>query len=540
MSSWLGALGLGAALRLDQISLQTLVEDELHALHAVRIQGYQWIATHFGEADHCIPLTLLYEWTAGTVGLTELRMRAPMLIVGILAPLVLPLLLPPRPGSREVRHAFAWLLAISPLHVYFSRYARPYGLAMVAAFAALLAFQRWWSGGRRRWGGLYAGCAILGPWLHLTVLPFSLAPLLLALASTVVPGAARASGSWKRALGMGCLVAVGLAALLSLPLFESWTSIAEKLGSRHPDANPVPETFLGAARLLVGTQHLWLLAAVVAVALVGAIQSAREERVLVASIAISVLLHSLVLVASRPVGIDSPMVLVRYSVTALPILLLFEARGWVGVGKALRHWARHRLTGLPLVAGCALLLGFGPLRDTYYRPNNWTNHPVFQYEYDEDGPFYRATEMRPARIPRFYQELGRLPPGSVLILEAPWDFHSDQNPFPYYQRVHRQPMKVGLVGDRLPGPQFGLSSAGFRFAQFVSLLDDARLRREEVAYVVFHKDLWAETPSPRPGQVNVLPWIGRYHRRYGPPSYEDDWIVVFDLRRHSRPRQMSR
>jgi hypothetical protein len=131
-------------------------------------------------------------------------------------------------------------------------------------------------------------------------------------------------------------------------------------------------------------------------------------------------------------------------------------------------------------------------------------------------------------VPAFYQDLGTRRAGSLVVLEAPWDPLWQLNHFWFYQRVHRQRAKLGLVVPWLRHP-------GLRFEHLVPLYDHRRLHDENVAYAVIHRNLRAEG---RVGQVTppatterASAWIERYRRRYGPPSYEDDWIVVFDLRR---------
>ncbi len=131
------------------------------------MKSYAWVVSHFGEADYSIPLTLLYKTLAKTVGVTEIAMQAPMLPCGIAAIVVLPLLAG-RYVGRPAALVSAWLLAIAPLHGYFSRYARPYAITMLMA---VVAFLRWWLTGRaagqaHRLLSAGTGCAIIAAsWL---------------------------------------------------------------------------------------------------------------------------------------------------------------------------------------------------------------------------------------------------------------------------------------------------------------------------------------------------------------------------------------
>src|SRR6185503_12877097 len=79
--------------------------------------------------------------------------------------------------ERATSDVFAWLLAVSPVLVFYSRFARPYALTCLLAMAALLSFHSWWRERRRRPAILYALAVAFGGYLHSAVLPFVLAPL---------------------------------------------------------------------------------------------------------------------------------------------------------------------------------------------------------------------------------------------------------------------------------------------------------------------------------------------------------------------------
>ena len=75
-------LALGAALRLDQFTLQVLLDDEWHAVHQILRRGPASLLLELGHADFGIPLGL-YDWAlAQTIGLSETAMRLPMMLCG--------------------------------------------------------------------------------------------------------------------------------------------------------------------------------------------------------------------------------------------------------------------------------------------------------------------------------------------------------------------------------------------------------------------------------------------------------------------------
>ena len=157
------AVVTGVLLRLHQLSGQIIADDEWHALHTLPSNGYGYILTHLAACDYCIPLTAYDKLLSNTIGLSELGMRAPTLIAGVAALIVLPLLARAYLGAKA-SVTLACLLSISPLHIHYSRSARPYSIVLLLAIVGVIACDRWLSTGRSRWAGIYAGCAVLVPW----------------------------------------------------------------------------------------------------------------------------------------------------------------------------------------------------------------------------------------------------------------------------------------------------------------------------------------------------------------------------------------
>lgn len=519
------AVLVGLVLRGYQLAGQIVADDEWHALYALTFRGYAYILSHFGGADYSIPLTVLYKTLAQTVGLTELGMRAPVLICGAAALVALPLLVR-RYVGRPASDVFAWLLAIAPLHVYFSRYARPYSITMLLSVVAIIAFLEWASGGPRRWAWVYAAGAIMAPYFHLAVLPFVLSPLLFAVGERMVRRGRARGRSLGEVIRVGAAVAAGLTVLLIVPLIVNVQSLARKTGTTSIRR----ETLKGATQILVGTSSLWLVAAILVFAVVGWVWLARHQPRLALYVAFLAGCQVVVPVVTRPAAIEVSIVLARYSLPLLPLLLLLVA---VGIGRldaiVGRHLAVYRAGALAAVV-IALLFAFGPLPEIYRYPNNWTNHALFQYEYDPAGRYNYASIVRPRRIPSFYRQLAAVPPGTHLIVEAPWYYPWHENPFPYYQAGHRQVMHVGLVASPDHGrPGEMRRSSGVRFRNAVHVGDAGELRRRKVRYVIFHRRPREEIAHGPEEVVDVGDWIARYQALYGAPVYEDPDIVAFDV-----------
>jgi Dolichyl-phosphate-mannose-protein mannosyltransferase len=512
----------GAWLRLDQIGGQIIADDEWHSLHAVRDHSLAWILTHFGANDHGIPLTALDWLLAQTIGLSELGMRCVPLVAGIAALPLLARLLRPRIGERASLY-FAWLLAFAPIEVLYSRMARPYEPVFVLTLLALLALQRWLAGGARAWAWVYACAAALAVWLHLVVAPFVFVPLLAGLR----PGGAGTRG--RAALArLGVLAACGTALLLAPALLGDFDSLQQRAlahAKGWPDAETSFQLFSGTFRPLCS--FVFALAV-----LLGAFVLRRGHAWATGLVLASVAQVALVLLA-RPAVLEDPPVFVRYLLPVHGLWLLLAALGLERLDELARAEFRflpRQLVGALLVA---LLYFGGPLR-TLPRPCNWTNHQIFQTNYDPAFAYSFAHMVLGLQaLPPVYAELARdARPGDVLV-EAPWFAASHLCAYPVYQRVHRMPFRIGFVTPAdapLPLGELRAQDPRFRFANFANVAELEELRAQHVRFVVFHRDRPPNLDNPQNVDLrHVETWIARYRELVGPPRFEDARMAVFDL-----------
>lgn len=145
----IGAVLFGAILRTYQIGNQILIGDEWHAVNsALYSGGYLDILSTFGGGGHSIPEALYYKFLIDTVGLSEISIHIPFLFAGILIIIVIPLLVSEIIG-KYTANLLAWLLALSPFLIFYSRFARPYGIVVLLGFSAVVLFYKWWTTGNR-------------------------------------------------------------------------------------------------------------------------------------------------------------------------------------------------------------------------------------------------------------------------------------------------------------------------------------------------------------------------------------------------------
>jgi hypothetical protein len=523
------AVVAGAAIRLDQIADQIPGDDEWHALHALLAHPYAWILQHLGGADYCIPLTVYDKLVADTIGLSELWMRLPGLLAGIAAIALLPRLLRPELGTKASL-VLAWLLAISPLHVYFSRYARPYAPAFLLSVLAVIALDRWRRTRAPRWGILTVLAAVLAPWFHPVFLPFTLAPFAWILVRRALDGPApQPAGSvWPLALG----ITGGLVALLGAPVATDFQSLRDRSDLGGHGIAPPAKVF----ELLSGANQP-LLAFGFGLALVlGVVAMRGKWKGVLGALLFASLCQAVAVLVVGPAEIRVPITTARYLFPALAALLCLAALGLVHLDGLLRkEWKRFPPHAATAVLGAALL-AFGPLPAVHYRPNGFTNHTIFQYDYSPSFPHnFAARNLGLKGLPAFYARLAQEPADGRRIVEAPWFYEWHRDPFPLYQRVHRWPVLVGFIarpGEPLPLGELPWPDPRFRFRNFVHVGDLRAMREKRVRYVVFHKD----PPRPpeddlHPGRAATEAWIAQYRTDFGDPVAEDDDLCVFDLDR---------
>lgn len=528
---WLLAALAGTALRLDQLRDQVLVDDEWHALHALLAGGPLGALRTFGETDHSIPLVLWDALLQHTVGLTELGMRLPSLGAGIAALLVVPWLVRPIAGTRAAT-SLAWLLAIAPLHVFYSRYARPYEPAMLASFVALVGAYRTRDGAPRWLRRVALAAAVLAPWLLPVVLPVVATALALLAADALgsarrsAAGDAAAAGARRRSALAGVAgVVAGWAVLIGGPLLGDAGALTGKVGRGSVEL----ATVRGASELLLGTPVPLLLLACAAAMVAGAPVLARRAPRFAGWVALAAGAQVAALVVVAPHGLRFAIVFARYAFVLSPFLLLLLALGLDAADRALAARALVRRVPVVTIAALVALVAAGPLAWIHQHPNDFTSQAAFQADYRPDGYF---TRFRPARLPAFYAELARAPAGTLTVLEAPWYFF--WHDLAYRQRLHHQHVVVGFVDPRSDVARPGEVPRGrtdVRLRNALHVGDPAALRARGVDYVIFHRDAYADMQVPFDApRVDVGDWLERYRALYGAPVFEDESIVVFDVR----------
>jgi len=518
----ISAVIFGAGLRLYQLPGQILFGDEWHAIFAATHSDYTQIISNFGLSDRSIPITLYYKFAMNSVGLEEWVIRAPFFLFGTLTILVLPLLIR-RFVGRFTSNLFAWLLALSPTLIFYSRFARPYSIALLCGFAAVIMFYRWWIAPNWRPALLYVILAAASAYLLLVTLPFVLGPFLFFLVLSLHSPWVQLAHSIKRLTGLGILTLFPLFLLLAPPLYFSFEAISNKAGHSMVQFSVMAEAF----KILTGQQS-FLIAITVILAIIGLIRVYRKSPSFSAYLFALSLIQAVTILILRPIGANAPHILARYLLLALPVLLIFAAAGAEAISAAFHGRPRKWIgTALPVGLCIALFLG-GPILAIGYRPNNATS--LMMLVHALKGKKYHSILKR---VPEFYQRIAVHPPASLTIVESPFIWQA--NHLPFYQEIHRQHILMGWTNGLCGAKGKVAMSISKHIPNLHSIIDlnsfDG-LFDKGVNFVVFHKWLQNEitaTLDAYRSQQDMSDCIQRYRTRFGAPFFEDEDIIVFEI-----------
>lgn len=501
-------------LRLWNLRDQILGGDEVHAIRAAVNFPLSRILVTYQQTDNCIPLTAIYKLLMGWgVPVTEITLRLPVLLCGLIALLALPAAFQGKasPGAVLV---YRWLVAISPALVFYSRIARSYMPMVLFSFGAAMAFEAWWRTRSGRAGAAYVLLAALAVWFHLGAGPIVAAPFLFAAIDTLAR---------RRDLGKDLrdLVLLGLATCAAFALFlvPARESLQALLASKRA-AQSVPwSTVLpGLLRLQAGTASGWLAALFWAVALAGLIRLLRSDRRLGLYTLTVAAGHVAGLLILSPVGLASPVILGRYLLPILPFVLLWAAAAFGSPGPVPRIAA-----GLFVLA----LAFLGPFADPVARRTSFLHHNDFV-------GFHQARRTVTAEaVPGFYRRLR-----GETVLEAPWNFVWDSNrTFYLYQEVHGGRVLVSTPQRILFRPPLALRNA--------VAPDPEAFCRSGARYLIVHRNVAREEDRLAPGgriselevaqplrrmlRDSAAALAGRLKRGWGEPFYADRLLWVWDL-----------
>jgi hypothetical protein len=315
----------GVLLRLVQIGRQIIGDDEWHGIYIAANKSFKYIASHYQLADNCIPLTLFYKLSLNTVGLNEFMLHSLQLITGIGALILFPLI------TRSVLNKkttviFITLLAISPLLIYYSRYARPYAIVTFFSFIAIFSFYFWIKRRKLRYIIVYLVAGILAPYFSLTSTIFVITPLLYAFVWAILTKIVFTrfyDASFPRLRQffiIGGTLISGIA-LWFLPTIGSLKNVMGKVSRGSISFS----TIKGYLSLITGSKSSIFALLLLICIFYGFYLVYKRDKFLFGYFSAVSALQILSLYVVKPSGVQDAIVLARYTISCLPLWLLLIA-----------------------------------------------------------------------------------------------------------------------------------------------------------------------------------------------------------------------
>jgi len=382
---FLCALAFGAYLRLNLLSSQILLDDEWHSINHIVGRSFLDVAKNLNPRDNStVPFNLYSWWLYQHAHWSEWTLRLPSIVAGLLGLVVLPWMLGTILG-RRVAVVFASLLAVAPFLVFYSRFARAYSAAALLGFAVLLLSHQWLKSGRARDAVATVLVGTLAVYVHPASLVAVFVPLAIASGLLIADRLKRGSPPSKTIAASPTSLLAGGAVLVAVSLPVLWSLAPGSSKLPWAEGAPTLSGVLTALTLISGTASAPLNLLFYALCVAGHVRLFRVAPLL-AWIFLGVTGSSVaLLLAARPEGIGTGLVLLRYMIVVVPIAL-------TGVAVAIDRtaaWLVKRPEGAGTLAGAAagavlaggLYLG-GPLPPLQRAPNNFTGHSAFQGSYE--------------------------------------------------------------------------------------------------------------------------------------------------------------
>jgi Dolichyl-phosphate-mannose-protein mannosyltransferase len=525
------ATAIGFLLRIYRLDTQFPTGDEWHALIVGVNFNFSDILTSFFGGGHSIPEALYYRVLMKVGSVTESTIYAPFVLVGTVMIGAVPFLIRNLVGRRT--SAFlAWLIALSPFFLFYSRFARPYGIVAALSFVAIWNFERWVETRSSRYLVGYGMSAALSSYFHLIALPFVLTPIIVALFRDAVLTRAGVAASIRNAILASLAAGLPIVVFLGAPVWNSFSAVAGKAAQGMPT---VPSVFDG-YMILVGSRELPIVIVITAFALVGvwAMIQNRQLRIFAILLLTSSAVQLVTVIMSRPLAVEGPHIFARYLIPVALVLLVFTSAGF--------QFATRRLPRFPTAGIAGLMLAVYFLNTSSWvltRYNTETSEYLLVYLIvGKDFERFPLDNVR-HKVPAFYEWLSRRPPGEMTIVEAP--FLISEYFLVTYQLLHRQRVLMGLT-ERLCGPGTDLQGNVFktyertRIRNVVDLSDPGGLAAKGVDYVVFHRSIHAETAieDGEFADADVTRCIDYYLNNVASAVFDDGNVVAFAISKRAR------
>jgi len=524
------ALAVAVFLRVQQLSIQVLLDDEWHAVHQLLTSGVAETFLSFGGSDHSIPLTLLYHLSSEVFGLSETLMRLPSVIFGIMFCGLLYVRVRTRFGASAALPAL-WLTALSTILIYYSRIARPYIISMTLCYLSLYLFERIYHSrqllARPIMLAMYSVVTTLAVWTHPLVGLSVVSPYLYYSFVMIV----NRDRAWRSNLAKLVIIAVPVmclgSAIVLPPVLSDFGSLAGKMGSDVPGA----DTLMGAAHWWYGVRSAWVAWLAVGLTAVGITSAITRDR-LVRHGLLATAVTALAIYITEPQWVHHGKTFARYLIMVVPIVIVSMACGMVVVS---RYLAGQKLSVPIITVGSMVWIAIyiidSPVRGDLDRPDNYVLHPIKYFELRKSSHVMEEY-FGNFQVSRFWTHLSQTN-SRPRVGVAPYYYRSDQWPAPMWQaRVNAQVLPVALEGVCMRERKGEVPwTEELHFRNVVALSDPSEVKRKRLDYIVLNKPHeFRYNGKIRQIGVNLGGCRDVFEKRFGPPVYEDSLLVAYKLK----------
>lgn len=556
------SIAAGTVLRLYLISSQIIVDDEWHGINYVIGRSFGYVFTNHGLGANSIPMNLYRWFLLNTFGLSELLLRAPTLIAGVLSIIIFPIFVG-KMFNRRTTVIFSFLLSLSPVLIFYSRICRPYSMVVFFSFISIFSLFFWMDSGERKFALLYITTAVLAIYFHLYASIAVLTPLGIIFILKMVQRYSInkkktvriVPGIWSY-VGAGVVILIMLMILL-LPAHVKNLWWLHRLGYDRMTF----KTITGYLSILSGTSNNVMTGLFLLMFLSGLLVGFKEKGVFTFSLITIIVLYFIVMALSHQEGSHAAIQAVRYSISVIPFVLIVVAFGMDRVLNKLQSLIKTSPISQILIflipsAFLINLFTLGPLIKTYQSPNNFTNHSAFQDSYNPHIWLYsRPRDLTPGYImakediPKFYFLLSKQT-GVQTVIEYPMLMGDTTNLYYYYQHFHKKNVVAGYSSELgIPKRTQDYISGMFPVDYVMSRITDLKkvkfknmvnverieaVKASSAQYIILHKHLMEEMfPYRVKKKVSVYDpvlYLRRLYGKYfGKPCYEDKNIIVFRI-----------
>lgn len=470
----------GMYLRLFHIQGQFLLGDEWHALTAAKTHTLPELVLMYFKNATSIPMNAYCRILFVTVGWNELLIRLPSIMSGLAALVALPLLIR-KISNNSTAIIFLFFLSLSPFHIFYSRFARPYSTFVFLLFVCTLSTYLWLRDKNKLYMLIASISGALSVYFHLFALPSVAAalvsPALLKLICKDKDGSNRFEVSWRAIITYWTVFLFLTISFYFFPMLLGMPKMIFGYNFIDRRDHIGMQTMLGILPFLSGTHNWIATASLMLASLWGVTAIIRTNTFLTALLASTVGFSVLFTCIVKPVCVEIPNVFFRYNFIILPVFLFFLAVGLNDIfqrlirrGNGTKEKLGHAILPVTLTIAMAIFyFRMTPLVNMIQEYSNFILHSAIQesyetinweatyrsYDYPLNGEMHDVQasgcgiapgymSLTQSQIPAFYKRISQQHDVTAII-EYPFLLHDHLNIYYFYQHFHGKRVIGGIL-----------------------------------------------------------------------------------------------